>query len=82
MSWHRCRCCQLTFAGVFRHLLWIFGVVSGATLTVVGQIWLKVLIIDVLDQWRSHNQNSVELDDFAADDLEERQLKADIGKPN
>jgi len=31
----------------------------------------EVLIIDVLDQWRSHNQDSVELDDFAADDLEE-----------
>jgi predicted PurR-regulated permease PerM len=53
------------------------GLFLALPLTVVGQIWLKeVLIIDVLDQWRSRNQGNAELDDFAANDLEEAATKS------
>jgi len=51
-----------------------FWVVSGA-MTVVGQIWLKEVDYRCSGSM-AQPSNSVELDDFAADDLEEAATKS------
>jgi predicted PurR-regulated permease PerM len=49
---------QVFFATFFGFL----GLLLALPLTVVGQVWLKEVIVkDILDQWQQHHENKVEL---------------------
>jgi predicted PurR-regulated permease PerM len=64
---------QVFFATFFGFL----GLLLALPLTVVGQVWLQeVLLLDVLDRWRSRNEGNAEPIAFATDDPEEAATKS------